>query len=345
MKKLIFIFYILILIVSCSSEEDVVFEENNIDLFSNQARVVGYFPYWRFAIKDKIEFCKITHLNIAFANPDSNGNLILNTDTNGPSLADVINTAKSQNVNIKTYISVAGGALSNETKNIWKDFLATGDKRTILIDKIIQFVLNNKLDGVDVDLEWDAVTAGYSNFVLELKQELSVNGKGMTAAFPSETKYSLITDEALNAFDFINIMAYDYTGPWNPSSPGQHSSYNHAQSGLNFWKNNVGVSGHKLTLGVPFYGYDFVNSSNANSFTYGSMVELNNSNSEIDNLGNKYYNGRPTITRKVRLAAQNLSGIMIWELGQDSFTDYSLLKTIHKTYHDLGVKTTGLCTN
>ena len=60
-------------------------------------------------------------------------------------------------------------------------------------DKIIQFVLNNKLDGVDVDLEWDAVTAGYSNFVLELKQELSVNGKGMTAAFPSETKYSLIT--------------------------------------------------------------------------------------------------------------------------------------------------------
>ena len=74
MKKLIFTFFILILIVSCSSEEDVVVEENNIDLFSNQARVVGYFPYWRFAIKDKIEFCKITHLNIAFANPDSNGN-------------------------------------------------------------------------------------------------------------------------------------------------------------------------------------------------------------------------------------------------------------------------------
>ena len=197
MKKLIFIFFILFLIVSCSSEEDFVVEENNIDLFSNQARVVGYFPYWRFAIKDKIEFCKITHLNIAFANPDSNGNLILNADTNGPSLADVVNTAKSQNVNIKTYISVAGGALSNETKTIWKDFLANGDKRTILIDKIIQFVLNNKLDGVDVDLEWDAVTAGYSNFVLELKQELSVNGKGMTAAFPSETKYLLITDELL----------------------------------------------------------------------------------------------------------------------------------------------------
>lgn len=30
---------------------------------------------------------------------------------------------------------------------------------------------------------------------------------------------------------------------------------------------------------------------------------------------------------------------MIWELGQDSFDDYSLLKTIHDEYTRLGVKT------
>ncbi len=48
---------------------------------------------------------------------------------------------------------------------------------------------------------------------------------------------------------------------------------------------------------------------------------------------------------KVRLAAESLSGIMIWELGQDSFTQYSLLETIHKKYTDLGVETTNLCGN
>ncbi len=345
MKKSILLFFSLIVIISCSSEDEVVTDNNNINLFSTQARVVGYFPTWRFAIKDKIEFCKITHLNIAFANPDTNGNLILNIDSNGPSLEEVISTAKSQNNNIKTYISVAGGALSVDTSNIWKNFLATKDQRTLLIDKIIQFVLNNNLDGVDVDLEWSHVTVGYSEFVLELREELIINGKGITAALPSETRYSLITDQALNAFDFINIMAYDYKGPWNPTDAGQHSSLNHAQSGLNFWKNTVGISGDKLTLGVPFYGYDFENSSNVKAFTYGSMVSLNNSNSEIDNVGKKYYNGRPTISKKVKLAAQNLSGIMIWELGQDSFSEYSLLKTIHKTYNDLGVNTTGLCNN
>jgi hypothetical protein len=40
-----------------------------------------------------------------------------------------------------------------------------------------------------------------------------------------------------------------------------------------------------------------------------------------------------------------MSGIMIWELGQDSFTEYSLLETIHKKYTDYGVETTNLCGN
>ena len=75
-----------------------------------------------------------------------------------------------------------------------------------------------------------------------------------------------------------------YTGPWNPS-PGQHSSYNHARRGISFWKNNVGINPSKLTLGVPFYGYDFQNSTTVESFTYGSIVDSDISNSEKDNVG------------------------------------------------------------
>ena len=75
-------------------------------------------------------------------------------------------------------------------------------------------------------------------------------------------------------------MVYDYTGSWNPSQPGQHSSYNHAERGINYWKNIVGIAGEKLTLGVPFYGYNFLNSTTVESFTYGSMVASNTSNSE-----------------------------------------------------------------
>jgi len=347
MKRVIYFIIICQLFFSCSNndDDDIIDDPNNIILFSDQARVVGYFPTWRFTLTDKVDFCKLTHVNIAFGNPMVDGTIQLSNPSAISNLEQVISTAKLQNSSIQFYISLAGGVLSDQVANTWKSFLASSQDRPKLIDKIIEFVLENKLDGVDVDLEWSHVTQGYSDFVIELKKKLSIHGKGMTAAFPSETKFSQISDQALAVFDFINIMVYDYTGSWNPSVPGQHSSYNHAERGINYWKNIVGIAGEKLTLGVPFYGYNFLNSTTVESFTYGSMVASNTSNSERDQVGNKYYNGRPTIASKVKLAAQNLSGIMIWELGQDSFTEYSLLQTIHKTYTDLGVKTTELCGN
>ena len=348
MKRTIYFIIVCQLFFSCSNNDDddnIIDDPNNIILFSDQARVVGYFPTWRFTLSDKVDFCKLTHVNIAFGNPMVDGTIQLSNPSAISNLEQVIGTAKLQNSSIQFYISLAGGVLSDQVANTWKSFLANSQDRPKLIDKIIEFVLENKLDGVDVDLEWSHVTQGYSDFVIELKKELSIHGKGMTAAFPSETKFSQISDQALAVFDFINIMVYDYTGSWNPSEPGQHSSYNHAERGINYWKNIVGIAGEKLTLGVPFYGYNFLNSTTVESFTYGSMVASNTLNSERDQVGNKYYNGRPTIASKVKLAAQNLSGIMIWELGQDSFTEYSLLQTIHKTYTDLGVKTTELCGN
>tara|TARA_B100000035_G_scaffold36473_1_gene27603 strand:- start:21 stop:1046 length:1026 start_codon:yes stop_codon:yes gene_type:complete len=341
MKKQLYLI-LSFLIISCSSVDDIDVIENG-ELFSNQARVVGYYTTGSFSLNDKIQYCKLTHLNIAFANPQTDGTIILSGNS-GDLLKNVMDTARSQNSNIKIYIAIGGGYITDEVWNTYKNFLANPQDRPILIDKIVSYVLDNGFDGVDVDLEWKYVTTGYSDFVIELRDALKEQSKGISAAYPSETRYSLITEEALNALDFINLMVYDYTGPWNPS-PGQHSSYNHAKRGIHFWKNKVGINPSKLTLGVPFYGYDFQNSTTVKSFTYGSMVASDVSNSEKDNVGKKYYNGRPTIANKVKLASQNLSGIMIWRIGADSFSEYSLLETIHKTYTDLGVKTSSLCGN
>ena len=330
-KRLLFL--CIVILVSCSKDDS--FEEE-IMTVDKSARVVGYLPSYRFDSNEKIDYCKLTHLNLAFANPGSNGKLIIN-DFSG-----VVVRARNENNNIKIYISIGGGYLTDEQASIWSNSIDIKDNRPIIINEIVSFVVDNSLDGVDVDLEWQYVTSGYSNFVIELKSALSAKGKGMTAALPGTTKFDNITQEALQTFDFINIMAYDFTGPWNPTASGQHSSYNNAVESISFWKNS-GVSQSKLTLGVPFYGYDFSNSSNVTSFTFGQMVSTNNSYSEIDNVDMKFYNGRPTIKSKVKLASEQVSGIMIWELGQDSFSDYSLLKTIHKEYNNLGFKTSGLC--
>ncbi len=311
----------------------------SISVFSQSAKIVGYLPAYKFELSNYIEYCKLTHLNLAFANPDSNGNIIM------PSISTIITEARNQNPSIIICISLAGGVLTTQQASNWINLIDTPANRPAFIAKILDYVLTHNLDGIDVDLEWDNVTTGYTGFITELDAALSPHNKILTVALPNQTLFSNITSEALAALDFINIMSYDATGPWNPTNKGQHSSYDFAVNGINFWKNTVGISGDKLTLGVPFYGYDFINSNTANAFTYASMVSTDAGYANIDKVENAYYNGMPTIRSKVALARDEVGGIMIWELSQDSFNEYSLLSTIHKKYNSLGITTTGLCGN
>ena len=109
------------IIISCGYGDDNESDNNNgnnsISLFSTKARVVGYLPYYRFSLNNQIEYCKLTHLNLAFANPQSDGTIIFPSSGNN-SLSDIINRAKSQNNDIQIYISLAGGALSSSTFSI-----------------------------------------------------------------------------------------------------------------------------------------------------------------------------------------------------------------------------------
>jgi len=326
----------LILVGACSdtsSDDSIIYE------YKGTSRVVGYLPYYRFLESNNIDYCKLTHLNLAFANPDNEGDLVVPESIN-----DVMNHARRANGDILIFISLAGGSITAEQELNWSSFIDDYVKTPILIDKIVDYVLTHNLDGVDVDLEWDQVTTGYSNFILTLHEALAKEGKLLSAALPSNTRFEHINNTAHTAFDFINIMAYDATGPWNANSPGQHSSFEFAKTGVDFWSNTQGIDADRLTLGVPFYGYDFSNPE-VLSFTYGQMIEEGSNFADRDESGQKFYNGRPTIEKKVELAIQRTGGIMIWELGQDSFDEYSLLSTIHNKFSTLGIRTTGLCGN
>jgi hypothetical protein len=306
--------------------------------FAQTKKVVGYLPQYRFGSSNSIEYCKLTHLNICFANPDVGGNFKMN------SFSEIINHAKMQNPNILVCISLGGGVLPEGAKENWLKYIDTPENQPMLISKIIDFVKANQLDGVDFDLEWDAVTSGYSDFVIQLNDSLKKYDKLFTAALPGIYRYPQITNKALAIFDFINIMAYDETGPWNPNKPGQHSSFDFAKQAISYWKNQ-GMKADKLVLGVPFYGYNFDDLKNITGFSYSDMVKKNVLNADLDNVGEAYYNGMPTIEKKVELAAESVSGIMIWELGQDIYNEYSLLTTIHNKCNALGFTTTGLCGN
>ncbi len=297
----------------------------SIYLPAQQPRVVGYLPYQRSYMLDQIPMEKLTHLCIAFANPDRQGYL----SAGGADIRQVVRRAHRDSV--KVLISLAGGAMKPEWEEAWKWLLAPSNRQAF-IQKILLFVQANELDGVDVDLEWKQVNHNYSGFILELRRALSAHGKLMTAAFPGTTRYKNLSEEAMLSFDFINLMAYDLTGPWTANRPGPHSPYAMAISSLTYWKNQ-GMPADRLVLGIPLYGWDFSEPGRVSSVPYGTLVATNPAYAHVDQVGKIFYNGVVTAMAKAELAKEQAGGVMLWELGKDAFNEYSILTTVHEALY------------
>lgn len=296
------------------------------ELQAQEFKVIGYLPYYRFHLIDDVQYEKLTHINLAFANPDMSGNL----DLGGRDIEPVV--TRAHNEGIEVFLSLAGGALTDEWEAAWLELIKPAN-RSSFIHKIVGYALNHQLDGIDLDLEWSHVNHNYSGFALELKDSLDQYSLPFTAALPGTYRYPQISDEVLAAYDWINMMAYDLRGPWDPDNPGPHSPMSFALNAIEYWEGK-GVEKERLTLGVPFYGYDFSNPDQVRALTYAQIVNLDPANAHVDQTGDIYYNGIPTIAAKTQLAIDELSGIMMWELGQDKYDEFSLLSKIDEVVRD-----------
>lgn len=293
-----------------------------------QFKVIGYLPTWNGYPNsiNNVDLTKVTHLNIAFANPNSSGDI----NTAGGTLSDlatVVTAAHTANVKVLMSIGGAGAPGATYTNLINTDL-------TGFVNKIVQYAVDNNLDGIDVDIEGDVLngttmtSTQYENFITALETGLHAQNKLMTAALATWFA-SRVTNNAASKFDFINIMSYDAYGTW--TGPGQHSSYTLAVNDLNYWKTTKGIAANKLTVGVPFYGYFWGTSNYASR--YGSIVSSYSGSENTDQVnpssgGVLYYNGIPTIKQKTVLAIEQAGGIMIWELTQDATGPNSLLSAI-----------------
>lgn len=291
-----------------------------------QKKIVGYLPNSVdvHSFSRAFDFSKITHLNIAFENPDEQGNLSYNNSND-----ILIKSAKAKKV--KVLVSIAGGGVSvNPEKIALYHDLISDSKRAGFVKKISDYLGQHSLDGLDVDLEGDAINADYRKFIKDLSTALKPKGKLLTAALSHINGGDRVPEETFQYFDFINIMAYDSTGPWRPDNPGQHSSFAFAEANMNFWLEK-GLPKEKAILGVPFYGYGFGESLNE-GMAYSEIIKTFPGAEDLDQVGNIiYYNGIPTIKAKAQLALdQEYGGIMIWQIAQDSIGDKSLLDAINE---------------
>lgn len=296
-----------------------------------QFKVVGYLVNWSGFLSgaNAVDYTKVTHINVAFINPDADGNL--GPVDNLTTVAGIVHTNNSK------ILASIGGA--NGNKPNWSAVMATPTSRTAFVTKLTELVSTHNLDGIDVDIEGDLLdgttitNAQYASFIEELEIALHGQNKLMTAALGTWFA-SRISNATLQKFDWINAMAYDAYGTW--TGPGQHSSYNLAVNDLNFW-NSRGVDKDHLVLGVPSYGYRWTTTTSAGSSSigYNSLVSIYpraaNQDSITPSAGQAiYHNGIPTIKDKTALAITNASGVMMWTLQFDFATSNpaSLIRAI-----------------
>ena len=285
----------------------------------NRNYVIGYIFLGRNTPTD-IRWHTLTHLNVAFLYANDDGTLSDSRISN--SLKEIVDNAHRNNV--KVIVSLRDDTEQQLSK-------ALINNRSILVDNLIRYAKENKLDGIDFDFEgWrsEGIVPHVLAFAKEFHQKKPDNLLFTCAVNMFDRGY---TTEWHTWFDVINVMTYDVHGPWN--NEGQHAPYEESLAAItDFWMTKMGAPASKLTLGLPFYGYSWNEGDRAGqAYTYEQILakypDMDVPNK--DQIEHLYYNGKSTIKRKTQWAKEHIAGIMIWQIGGDAKSnEESLLEAI-----------------
>ncbi len=290
-------------------------------------RIVGYLPDWNYKPFNELDLSQLTHINIAFCNPDDNGRLYCNIPDS--TLKSIV--AEAHNNDVEVFAALGGGGGCDG----YLQHLDTPEDRTAFNTNIMDYCESYDFDGIDLDIELGSdnqIWNYYGDWCTELRtlcDERDMEMSTATAQWVAEK----VTPETFALFDFVNVMAYD-----NDEDKHSHASYEYSVKCLDYFRNRKKIPEDKLVLGVPFYGRGYTAGGEIDWNSYMSFADIVNADNEYynaDNYNGIAYNGANTMTKKAELA-KGYGGIMIWELTQDAKGEKSLLKVISDT---LGGKT------
>ena len=299
-------------------------------------KVVGYFPYYRTvsAVPD-IKFKMTNVVNYAFFTVTASG-LTLNSPTTFTAVV-----AKAKLNNAKIFMSVNGAAADFKTAT------ASTSTRNVLIKNIMDNVRQYVLDGVDIDWEFPSTSDGtdiqFTALMKELSDSLHTNGKYYLTAAITPGKYAgsirdAVQTAVFNYADWFNVMVYDDFSTTTPYK--HHSDMALVNTSINYWLTTRGMPAAKYVLGLPGYGRPSGITQTNTVLTYNNILAQGGSalsdSATVTASGYAtpftiYYNGQNTVKLKTMLAKQRGNGVMLWEKGQDTNDNTSLLKAVCDT--------------
>jgi len=241
------------------------------------SQVVMYiFPQNAALTAGQVDPHSITRLNYAFANI-KDGVMVPGLQHDAENFA-FLTALRKQNPRLTILVSVGGWLWSGG----FSDMALTRESRSRFIQSAVDFISNNKLDGLDIDWEYPGMAGSTQNFRPEDKQNFTALLTELRAAFNRRSRtthrklYLTIAAGASPEFlahtemrkvarilDTVNLMAYDYYEPGSGPITGHHAPLFtnprdpekvSADASVRAFE-QAGVPAAKLLLGLPFYGH------------------------------------------------------------------------------------------
>ena len=266
---------------------------------AQRKEVIGYYPSWKWNSRNglvtpaRLPYEKLTIINYAFFVPMSDGG-ISGKDTIGDGLylrSRPSITELAHQHSVRVMLSLGGW----EDSDNFPVVASTPPLRAAFAHSCAEAIRIYAFDGIDIDWEYPGyadhkgTAADKENFTALLQTlrdsltAMSVSeGRRylLTAAISSGTGGLAYIDinRVAEILDQLNIMTYDFYGPWSPLS--NHNSPLYPAPGADTTRcvdaafrllhETLGVPASKINLGVPFYGHTYTACSTLNAPHHGA---------------------------------------------------------------------------
>lgn len=318
-------------------------------LFSKQAAcslqsiVFGWHPYWGGTTYNDYDYSLLSDVcYFSYEVDPSTGGY---TTIHNWKTTELVQRAKENGVRVHLCVTLFGGHAS---------LLENATSRRTLIDSLIALVRLRDGNGVNIDFE--GVPSGQRENLASFMRELGerfhteIPGSIISIALPSVDWGNAFDVEAMVPYvDLFIIMGYDYhwrggpqAGPVAPKNSGQLWGTIDVTRSINNYLSR-GIPPRKLSLGVPYYGYDWptIDSTLRSATTgpgtailyttakeraaqYGRRWDAQSSTPyyiyDIDSWWHQvWYDDEESLGLKYDLVKmKGLAGIGIWALGYDA---------------------------
>ncbi|RAL02375.1 glycoside hydrolase family 18 protein [Aspergillus ibericus CBS 121593] len=335
----------------------------------------AYYPNWRIYRKQPPSALRlgfISHIFYAFAWVKEDGTVYLSdewADTKMP--VDGTNGClrafaqlKPQYSKMKLILSVGGGGKGSENFAL----VARSQARTETFVRSARALVDQfGLDGIDVDWEYPSDPqegSDYIRLLARLREALPTPRYVLASCLPAGP-WALRNIDLAKAqlyLDLINLMAYDFSGPWESQTGHQaqlfskHPSATSCQNAVSYVLSQ-GVDPKKLLLGVPAYGRSFLGSNGVGQryvgcggedgvFDYSELPRPGAKEHHDSSVGAAYcvggdggfvtYDTPQTVQQKAKFVTKmKLGGLFYWHIGGDARGPRSLIETGYNTLHDM----------